>query len=100
LWESESDVTEANGARGSFRMSSRHGRFNVLERRVTRFLREPPTVRAFIAILTAVITSTFIARATRESDAARMKDELTDRVLMERRFDEFERKLDDFAATR
>jgi hypothetical protein len=57
-------------------------------------------VRAFIAILTAVITSTFIARATRESDAARMKDELTDRVLMERRFDEFERKLDDFAATR
>jgi hypothetical protein len=81
-------------------MSSRHGRFNVLERRVTRFLREPPTVRAFIAILTAVITSTFIARATRESDAARMKDELTDRVLMERRFDEFERKLDDFAATR
>ena len=33
---------------------------------------------AFIAIVTAVITSTFVARATRESDAARAKDELSD----------------------
>jgi voltage-gated potassium channel len=49
---------------------------------------------AFIAIVTAVITSSFVARATRESEAARMKGELSDRELMEQRFDELERKLD------
>jgi voltage-gated potassium channel len=146
------------------------GRFNVIERRLERFLREPPSVRnaagvivvatavvvvgggvlirlidpeeyssvgvgmwwalqtvttvgygdvtpthvsgrlvgalvmlegtAFIAIVTAVITSTFVARATRESEAARKKDDLTDRELIERRFDELERKLDALAAAR
>jgi voltage-gated potassium channel len=146
------------------------GRFNVLERRVTRFLSEPPSVRgaagvivtatalvvvgagilisvidsaeypnlgigmwwalqtvttvgygdvtpshvagrlvaavvmlqgiAFIAIVTAVITSTFVARATREAEAARLKDELSDRELMEKRFDELEQKLDDLASGR
>jgi voltage-gated potassium channel len=146
------------------------GRFNVLERRVTRFLSEPPSIRgaagvivtatalvvvgagalisvidsaeypnlgigmwwalqtvttvgygdatpkhvagrlvaavvmlqgiAFIAIVTAVITSTFVARATREAEAARLKDELSDREVMEKRFDELEQKLDDLAATR
>jgi voltage-gated potassium channel len=146
------------------------GRFNVLERRVTRFLSEPPSVRgaagvivtatalvvvgagvlisvidsaeypnlgigmwwalqtvttvgygdvtpshvagrlvaavvmlqgiAFIAIVTAVITSTFVARATREAEAARLKDELSDRELMEKRFDELEQKLDDLASSR
>jgi voltage-gated potassium channel len=55
---------------------------------------------AFIAIVTAVITSTFVARATRESEAARQKDDLTDRELIERRFDELERKLDALAAAR
>jgi voltage-gated potassium channel len=55
---------------------------------------------AFIAIVTAVITSTFVARATRQSEAARMKDELSDRELIERRFDELERKLDLLAAGR
>jgi voltage-gated potassium channel len=55
---------------------------------------------AFIAIVTAVITSTFVARATRESDAARMKDEVSDRELIERRFDELERKLDLLGARR
>ena len=49
---------------------------------------------AFIAIVTAVITSTFVARATREHDAEKRKDELSDRELMEKRFDELERKLD------
>ena len=49
---------------------------------------------AFIAIVTAVITSTFVGRATRERDAARAAGELSDRELMERRFDELERKLD------
>ena len=55
---------------------------------------------AFIAIVTAVITSTFVARATRESEAARMQDELSDRELIERRFDELERKLDLLAVGR
>ena len=53
---------------------------------------------AFIAIVTAVITSTFVARATRESEAARVKDELSDRELIDRRFDELERKLDAIAS--
>lgn len=55
---------------------------------------------AFIAIVTAVITSSFVARATRESEAARMKDELSDRELMEKRFDELERRLDRLATPR
>jgi voltage-gated potassium channel len=55
---------------------------------------------AFIAIVTAVITSTFVARATREAEAARTKEELSDRELIERRFDELERKLDLLAAGR
>ena len=49
---------------------------------------------AFIAIVTAAITSSFVARATREHDAARARTELSDRELMEKRFDELERKLD------
>jgi voltage-gated potassium channel Kch len=55
---------------------------------------------AFIAIVTAVITSTFVARATRESEAARVKDELSDRELIEKRFDELERQLKLLAAAR
>jgi voltage-gated potassium channel Kch len=140
------------------------GRLNLIERRVERFLREPPSVRnaagviviattvvvvgagvlislldseeypnvgigiwwalqtvttvgygdvtptqvggrlvgavvmlegtAFIAIVTAVITSMFVARATREYEAARLEDQLSDRELIEKRFDELERKLD------
>lgn len=143
-------------------------RLNIVERRVARFLREPPTIRAaagvivtatvvvvlgagalitvvdreeypnigigiwwalqtvttvgygdvapkqvtgrivgavvmlqgiaFVAIITAVITSTFVARATREYEEARHEDELTDRELLRRRFDELERKLDELAA--
>ena len=142
------------------------GRFNVVERRVSRFLREPPTVRgatavivtatfvvvvvsgvlmtfidnaefsglgvglwwavqtvttvgygdvtpkngagriigaivmlegtAFIAIVTAVITSSFVTRAQTEQRT----DELSDRDLMEQRFDELERKIDALAARR
>jgi voltage-gated potassium channel len=55
---------------------------------------------AFIAIVTAVITSTFVARATREYETARAQEELSDRELIERRFDELERKIDRLAATR
>jgi voltage-gated potassium channel Kch len=146
------------------------GRFNILERRVARFLQEPPTVRgatavivtatavvvfgagvlmtlidskeyptfgiglwwavqtvttvgygdvaptdvfgrlvgafvmlegtAFIAIVTAVITSSFVTRAQSEQDARRKKDELSDRELLEKRFDELESKLDALAAER
>jgi voltage-gated potassium channel len=54
---------------------------------------------AFIAIVTAVITSTFVARAAREQDTARAQDELSDREMIEKRFDELERKLDRLAAT-
>ena len=49
---------------------------------------------AFIAIVTAAITSSFVARATRESEATRVKEEVSDRERIEQRFDEFERKLD------
>ena len=54
---------------------------------------------AFIAIVTAVITSTFVARASREYYTTQMKDLLSDRELMERRFDDLERKLDRLAAS-
>jgi hypothetical protein len=50
---------------------------------------------AFIAIVTAVITSTFVARATRDREA---REAVSDRQLMEQRFDELERKLDLIAA--
>ena len=53
---------------------------------------------AFIAIVTAVITSTFVARATRDHEAARVREDVSDRELMEQRFDELERKLDLLAA--
>jgi hypothetical protein len=53
----------------------------------------------FVAIITAVITSSFVARATRESDEAQAKNELSDRELMERRFDELEQKVDALAST-
>jgi voltage-gated potassium channel len=55
---------------------------------------------AFIAIVTAVITSTFVARAARESEAERASGELSDREAMNRRFDELERRLDLIAAGR
>ncbi len=140
------------------------GRFNLLERRVTRFMREPLSVRgaasvivtatvmivvgagilitlidrseypnvgvgmwwalqtvttvgygdvvpthvsgrlvgafvmlegiALVAIITAVITSSFVARAAREQEADRKQGEVSDRELIEKRFDELERKLD------
>jgi voltage-gated potassium channel len=55
---------------------------------------------AFIAIVTAVITSTFVARATRDYDAARAKEQLSDRELIDKRFDDLERKLDVLATER
>ena len=146
------------------------GRLNLLERRVARFLKEPPSVReaagvivtatavvvvgagflitlvdekeypnlgvglwwavqtvttvgygdvapravsgrivaaavmlygiAFIAIVTALITSTFVARAAQEHEEAQAMEDVSDRELMERRFDELERKLDAITAAR
>ena len=55
---------------------------------------------AFIAIITAAITSAFVARATRQAEAARAEHELSDRELIEKRFDELERKLDLLASSR
>jgi voltage-gated potassium channel len=49
---------------------------------------------AFIAIITAVITSTFIARASREFAAAHVQDEISEHERIEQRFDAIERKLD------
>jgi voltage-gated potassium channel Kch len=49
---------------------------------------------AFIAIVTAVITSTFVTRASREYEAAQAKEEVSDAERIDRRFDELERKLD------
>jgi voltage-gated potassium channel len=49
---------------------------------------------AFIAIVTAVITSTFVARASRDYDEEHREEEQSDRELIEKRFDELERKLD------
>jgi voltage-gated potassium channel len=53
---------------------------------------------ALLAIVTAVITSTFVARASRDYQAQVARDELSDREFIERRFDELERKLDALAA--
>jgi hypothetical protein len=52
---------------------------------------------AFIAIVTAVITSSFVTRASRDYYAAQMKDLLSDRDFMATRFAELERKLDRLA---
>jgi hypothetical protein len=49
---------------------------------------------AFLAIITAAITSTFITRATREIGAAQAKGETSARKRVEERFDELDRKLD------
>src|SRR4029450_3626633 len=49
---------------------------------------------AFLAIITAAITSTFVARATEEHQAAEAKDEQSELRRIEARFDELDRKLE------
>jgi voltage-gated potassium channel Kch len=49
---------------------------------------------AFIAVITAAITSSFVTRAARERAFGQPHGDLTDRQLMEQRFDELERKVD------
>jgi hypothetical protein len=53
---------------------------------------------AFLAIVTAAITSSFVTRAARESVYGHPHGNLTDRELMEQRFDELERKIDQLAS--
>jgi voltage-gated potassium channel len=49
---------------------------------------------AFIAIVTAVITSSFVARATRARDAAQAEDEMTELGQIEAKLAELDRKLE------
>jgi voltage-gated potassium channel Kch len=49
---------------------------------------------AFLAIVTAAITSTFVARATKEHQTSVSEDELTELQRIEGRFDELDRKLE------
>jgi voltage-gated potassium channel len=49
---------------------------------------------AFIAIITAVITSSFVARAARARDSAQAEDEMAELRSIEARFDELDRKLE------
>lgn len=49
---------------------------------------------AFLAIITAAITSTFVARATREYEARAASEEGSEQRHLDERLDELERKLD------
>ena len=53
---------------------------------------------AFLAIVTAAITSTFVARAERESESAQAKLDTSDTARIEARLDALDRKLDEIAA--
>jgi voltage-gated potassium channel Kch len=55
---------------------------------------------AFLTIVTAAITSSFVTRAARERVFGQAHAELTDRELMEQRFDELEAKLEQLLAER
>jgi voltage-gated potassium channel len=49
---------------------------------------------AFLAIITAAITSTFVARATKEHEAAEESEEMTELKKIEARFDDLNERLD------
>jgi voltage-gated potassium channel Kch len=53
---------------------------------------------AFVAIVTAAVTSSFVARATLDQDAAHAKEDVTDRERMEARLDALDQKLDTLTA--
>jgi voltage-gated potassium channel len=53
---------------------------------------------AFLSVVTAAITSTFVARATREREAAQAKEQSSDAERIEARLDLLEHKLDSLAA--
>ena len=54
---------------------------------------------AFLSIVTAAITSTFVARAAREYDVGQAKDERSDTERIEARLDILEQKIDSLAST-
>lgn len=54
---------------------------------------------AFLAIITAAITSTFIARASRKIEAAQHREEVSDRERVEQRFDRLERMIGELQAS-
>ena len=54
---------------------------------------------AFLAIITATITSTFVARAAAERAKAAQGQQEAERHVLEARFDELERKLDRIEAS-
>jgi voltage-gated potassium channel len=49
---------------------------------------------AFLAIITAAITSSFVARAERESAAAQRAEEATEEGRLDARFDDLDKRLD------
>jgi voltage-gated potassium channel Kch len=49
---------------------------------------------AFVAIVTAAVTSTFVARATRDQEAELAKEDRSDRDEIEARLEALDRKLD------
>ena len=49
---------------------------------------------AFLAVITAAITSTFVARAAKQFVVEQDEDEMTELRRIEARFDELDRKLD------
>jgi voltage-gated potassium channel len=49
---------------------------------------------AFLAIITAAITSTFVARATKEHAAEQTQDEISELQKIEARFDDLDERLD------
>lgn len=53
---------------------------------------------AFLAVLTALITSVFVERVSAEREAVEAVDEQSDRDRVQARFDELDRKLDALAA--
>src|SRR5262245_32648710 len=55
---------------------------------------------AFIAVVTAAITSTFVARAAREYENIRPGYELSDRQVLEKRLDDLDQKLDQLLTER
>jgi voltage-gated potassium channel len=54
---------------------------------------------AFLAIVTAAITSTFVARASKEREATMSEDEVTELQKIGARLDKLDRRLDRLDAT-
>jgi voltage-gated potassium channel len=53
---------------------------------------------AFVSIITAAITSTFVARAASEREASQEREETGDTARIDARLDALDRKLDEIAA--